>query len=358
MTPDMPATPDKPRSVFQSIPPEVPAGALVGVVLAWAYWPTFVTLFEKWQTDPQYSHGYLVPLFSLYLLWRRPNPCTTAANRPSWWGMPIVVVGLALAFAGTYAYFDWFNAVSLLPVLAGLCVLMGGWQVLRWAWPAIAFLIFMIPLPYVLETALAQPLRRIATVAGTYVLQTLGFAAHYTGNIIHLQGAPAIGVEDACCGLSMLLIFFALCTAVILLVRRPPWEKAVIFLSAVPIALLSNVVRVVLTAILYKTADRRLVDDFFHDWAGLLMMPVALVFLFLELRLLSWLVVRVPVEGVPILTAELPLPDPSKPLRRRRPKKPAGNGGLPEKSTAVRRFSGEPAKPQAAGGNIPPRGEP
>jgi exosortase len=315
------ATLDKPGRASRFLRAGLLAGAALGLALLWAYWPTLLTLLEAWQTEPEYSHGYLVPLFSLYLLWRRPRP---RATRPSWWGLPLLGGGLGLALAGTYAYVDWFNAVSLLPALAGLCVLVGGWAALRWAWPAIAFLLFMIPLPYALKMALAQPLRQVATAAGTYVLQTLGFAAHATGNVIHLQGAPPIGVEDACSGLSMLLIFFALCTAVVIVVRRPWPDKAVIFLSAIPIALLSNLVRVVLTAVLYKTMDRGLVDGFLHDWAGLLMMPVALALLLLELALLSWILVRVPVP-----TAVPPAPEPAEPgtpapPRRRRAKKQQG----------------------------------
>lgn len=308
---------------------EALAGGVVAVALGWAYWPTWMTLLEKWESDPQYSHGYLVPVFALYLLWRRRTASTFGAWHSSWWGIPILVGGLALGLAGTYFYVDWFCAFSFLVVLAGLCVLAGGWPAMTWAWPGIAFLIFMIPLPFTVEVALIHPLRRIATLASTYVLQTMGFAAHARGNVIHLPGAPPIGVAEACSGLSMLLIFFALCTAVLILVRRPPLEKAIIFLSAVPIALLSNVVRIVVTAILYKTTDRETADRFFHDLAGLFMMPVGLAFLLLELWLLSWVLVRVPLPELPHArpTAAPPAPDPSRPARRRRAKKlPTASG--------------------------------
>src|SRR5207253_599308 len=96
---------------------------------------------------------------------------------------------------------------------------VGGWRALHWARPSLAFLLFMIPLPYRVEVALAQPLQRVATVSSTYVLQTLGFMSFSEGNVIRL-GETRIGVVEACSGLSMLLIFFALATAVCLVVKR------------------------------------------------------------------------------------------------------------------------------------------
>ena len=130
----------------------------------------------------------------------------------------------------------------------------------------------------------------VATVAGTWLLQTLGFSAFAEGNVIRL-GEVRIGVVEACSGLSMLLVFFALATAAILVTRRPLLDRILIVASAIPIAIGSNVVRITVTAILYKTAGSRIADLVFHDLAGWLMMPLALGFLWAELRLLSWVLV-------------------------------------------------------------------
>jgi exosortase len=188
------------------------------------------------------NHQWAVRLFSLYLLWSRRSQMPSNAPRASWWGLPLLGLGLLMSFAGTVFYFDWFNAASLLLVLAGLAVLVGGWPALRWSWPAIAFLLFMVPLPYTLEVALAHPLQRLATWVSCYALQTLGFAAYAEANVIRL-GEVRIGVVEAFSGLSMVLIFFALSTAVALLIQRSRLEKILIFVSAVPIALLSNTAR-------------------------------------------------------------------------------------------------------------------
>src|SRR5262249_34873844 len=114
---------------------------LLGVCL-WAYWPTFAAMAHKWISDPQYSHGYLVPAFSLFLLWQRRACRSEVVWRPDWRGLPLLAAGVLLRLAGVYLYFDWLDAASLLPCLAGIAVLLGGWLALRWTWPAIAFLVF------------------------------------------------------------------------------------------------------------------------------------------------------------------------------------------------------------------------
>jgi exosortase len=275
----------------RSVPPRRLAllAGLAGAFL-WAYWPTLTEIVAKWAHDPQYSHGYLVPAFSLYLLWWRREKLGAGGAGPSWWGAALLAVGFALRLAGTYWYFAWLEAVSLLPLLAGTALLLGGWPALRWSWPAIGFLVFMIPLPFRLETGLAQPLQGIATRTATYTLQTLGFPALSEGNVI-LVNEARIGVVEACSGLGMLLLFFALATGLAIRARRPWLDRLVIVASAAPVAVAANVVRITVTAFLHVTAGSRVADLVFHDLAGWLMMPLALGMLWLELKVLSRLLV-------------------------------------------------------------------
>src|SRR2546430_5825643 len=256
---------------------------VVAVAGAWCYWPTLRTMAERWSSDPQYSHGFLVPLFAAVVLWARRGHFEYARVQPSWWGFAFLVPALVLRLVGASMDFEAADAVSLLPTLAGLVVLVGGWDLLRWSWPAIAFLGFMIPLPFQLDMALAQPLRRIATVASTYLLQTLGFPAITEGNII-LIDELRLGVIDACSGLGMLMTFFALATAMALVVKAPRLDRWIIVASAVPIAILANIIRITLTAVAYH-----LVGEYpiFHDALGWLMMPLAVAVMWLELRFVA-----------------------------------------------------------------------
>jgi exosortase len=269
--------------------------------LIWAYWGDLSEVAERWATDPQYSHGYLVVAFALALLWLRRERLAGVVARPTWWGLPLLAAGTLLHLAGGYLYFDWIAGVSLIPALAGLCLTLGGWGVLRWAWPAIAFLVFMLPLPFRIEVGLAYPLQRLATLSSTYLLQTLGFTAVAEGNVILMDDDVRIGVVEACSGLGMLVTFFALATAVAMVLKRRLADKVFIVLSALPIAVLANLIRITVTGVLHATAGSKIADLVFHDLAGWLMMPLALGMLWVELWVLSRLLVEPPAESLGVL---------------------------------------------------------
>ena len=155
----------------------------------------------------------------------------------------------------------------------------------------IALVLFMIPLPYQVESGLIRPLQRLATVASAYALQTFGLPAVAEGNVILLNQVE-IGVVEACSGLSMMYTFFALAAGMALLVRRPWLDKLVVVLAAVPISLIANMGRITLTGVLHETTSSRVANAFYHDLAGWLMMPFALVML----QLVLWLFDRLLVE--------------------------------------------------------------
>lgn len=281
---------------------QVVLAALLGVGLIWFYWATLCEMVKRWSTDPRYAHGYLVPMFAVVLLWLRRDRLAALATRSNWGGVVLIGGAVALRMAGAYAYFSWLETVSLLPAVAGLCVLIWGWPSLRWSWPAITFLIFMVPLPYRLEGALAHPLQRVATEVSTYALQTMGFPALAEGNVIHLNDVE-LGVVEACSGLSMLFTFFAMASGVVMVIRRPWLDKVLIVASAVPIALLVNMIRITVTGVLHEMVGSRLANLVFHDLAGWLMMPMAMGLLWLELELLA----RLFLEPAPALAPLSPL---------------------------------------------------
>jgi exosortase len=262
-----------------------------GASLVWSYWTTLADLAERWATDPQYSHGYLVPVFALAVLWLRRDRLAKGRPGPAWWGLLILSAGIAARLVGAWFHYIWLEEVSLLPCLAGAVVVAGGTAAWRWSWPAIAFLIYMIPLPFRVATAMAGPLQRFATLASTLALQTLGLPALAEGNVILLNEIE-IGVVEACSGLRMLVIFFALATAVALVSRRPLWEKIVMVASAVPIALLANLIRITATGVLHEKVNSEVANAVFHDLAGWLMMPLALGMLWAEFKLYSILLVQ------------------------------------------------------------------
>jgi exosortase len=269
------------------------AAGTLALALVWSYGSTLEAMAERWWSDPQYSHGFLVPLFAAAVLWSRREGWTKVRWQPSWWGLPVLALALALRLIAAGSDIAALDAFSLLPALAGVVLLAGGWTLLRWSWPALAFLGFMLPLPFTIEAALAQPLRRVATVVSTYVLQTIGCPAFADGNIILIED-NRLGVAEACSGLGMLLTFFALSTAFALVVRRPLVDRLVLVVSAVPVAVAANVARISATGMAYYAWGQHsaTAHAIMHDLAGWLMMPLALGLLWLELRLVDRLFVQ------------------------------------------------------------------
>lgn len=277
----------------------------VAAVVVWSYWSTLSDIGERWANDPQYSHGFLVPLFACYLLWRKRGQLRSAEFCSRWWGVGIVAVGVSMRLVGHFFYQPWLDSGSLLVVLSGIAAAAGGRKMLIWAVPSVLFLAFMLPLPYRFQSMLGGTLQRIATTASVYALQTIGVPAVSEGNII-LLSESRLGIFEACNGLSMLVTFFALATAVAILATQNWMERVLVLLCAVPIAVAANVIRITVTGFLYESNHNDLARVVFHDVAGWLMMPLGLGMLLLELHILGRLVVPVggenrdrPSESVP-----------------------------------------------------------
>lgn len=291
---------DQNRSARSLPPPRpadrawIPAAAAVAVCLVFAYAPNLLYLITIWNNEPNYSHGFLVAPIALVILWRRltDSPLDWSAVRaPSWsWALlAALLLGRALIYERGM---QWLESASILPVAACLVLAVGGWPLLARAWPAVAFLVFMLPLPPSINTMVSLPLQRVATMGSCFALQFTGLWVVPEGNVITLNtpgGPQQLEVAMACNGLSMLMTLAATVTATVILVPMPPWKRIVVLLSALPIALLSNIVRIVATGWCYYYMDGPRAREVAHDWSGYLMMPLALVLVGLEIWLLSWL---------------------------------------------------------------------
>lgn len=289
------------ESRTSSTPLPRPANAFylvgAGLSLLWAYWPTAIALVQRWSSDSRYAHGFLVPLFALALYFVR-RPGREPANRGlTRWGVAAVAFGCLLRILGAMVYNDWLDAVSLLPVIAGLVLLWGGPAALQRAWPAIAFLAFMVPLPYRVEAACSVQLRHAASRASAYALRVLGLPALADGQTVELiESGSRLEVGDECSGLSMLFSLVAVSTAVALIIPRRLSDRLIIVASAVPIAWVVNVSRITSTGILHDRLGGRLSDSAIHDLAGWCAVPLAIGLLYAEVILLSRLFIAEPVR--------------------------------------------------------------
>ena len=264
--------------------------AALAALLGWAYFPMLRVFFDKWANDPQYSHGFLVPFFSAYLLWKGRGEARPGRALP-WAGGALLVVALAMRAVAGSLLFHQLDAASFLLGLAAVALAAGGWAALRRTGPAILFLGFMVPLPYELERNVGQPLKTAATVSSTFLLQTLGQPAIRDANLILIDEAK-IGVVDACSGLKMMVTFAAFSVGAALLMRRSRFEKLMILLGIIPIAVAANVLRIAATGLVAHLAmSDKSQFDFLHELFGYFMMPVGLALLGVEVWVLKRLVI-------------------------------------------------------------------
>jgi exosortase len=269
------------------------------LVLIWAYKPNFLVLIAFWQSDPNYSHGFLVVPIALYILWQQlasPEPRASDIRTPApWWGWLSLVPLLAVRSIAYEWNAYWLETATILPVIAALVWSFGSWPLLRRIWPAIAFLVFMLPLPQVVNSWLALPLQKIAASSSSFLLQLSGIWVIPVGNVINLStphGMEQLDVALACNGLRMLMTMAATVTAAIILIPLPTWKRITLLLSVVPIALVSNMVRIVATGWSYCVIKEASVKHWAHDLSGWMMPLLAMALVGLELGVLSWLVPR------------------------------------------------------------------
>ena len=275
--------------------------AVLGVLaVAASYFPEFRRLADIWESDPNYSHGFLIVPVAVLIYWRRRDLTGNGPNRPWHFAWPILLMVLA---ARAYLYETGSvgaETFTLLPALACLALTFGGWGQFRRAWPAIALLAFMLPLPARINGMLAGPLQGLATRGSTALLKMTGLWVIAEGNVIYVNKHP-LEVAEACNGLSMLMCLAATVVAAVLLVPMSPWKRVVAVLSAGPIALACNILRITATAWCYQIYGAQVGQEYAHSAAGWLMMPTALVLIGLELLVLSWLVVEEEVVVEPML---------------------------------------------------------
>jgi exosortase len=269
-------------------PTRVLGAVAVLAVLGWSYYPAMAVLCGRWWSEQDYVYGFLVPPFAAFLLWYRRELMPEEPIQGNLWGLALLALCAAMRLTAAYLQVPLVDPLSIVPCLAGIVVLTAGWDGLRWTWPAILYLVFMVPLPSTLAVMLSQPLQQIGASTSTYLLQTVGIPAVAHGNVIALRQWD-LGVEEACSGLRMLMLFLAVCAAAAMVIRRDPWERAVLVLSSAPIAVIANVIRITVTGILYETAGPELAEALFHDLAGVFMMPLAVILLWIEMIVLSLL---------------------------------------------------------------------
>jgi len=218
---------------------------LVGL-LVWAYFYPLQRWEAMWRRSPAWNHGYLIPAIAVLIAHYRLKEWPPVRILPSAWGLVPIVAGFAVRIWAMTLKFEYPGEVSFLLVVAGMVLLVLGWEMLRVLWVPIVYLGLMIPWTAKYYDALALPLQWLAAVGAENTLRLFGMAIAREGNVLRPFGSPLVGVAGACSGLHLLFTFVALGVMMAYIYRRPLWERLMIIGSSVPIAVLCNVVRVVL----------------------------------------------------------------------------------------------------------------
>lgn len=258
-------------------PALVPA-AILGALLVALYHDIALRLVRQWYDDPDFSHGFLVPLLSAYLAWDRRAEWLSLPARPHPLGIAVLGAGLALLVMGLGGAELYLQRASFIVVLAGLVLLLAGPAFLRALAFPILFLFFMVPLPAIVVNAVAFPLQLLAAKTATFCLFNLGIPVLREGNVIALAGTR-LEVAEACSGIRSLQALLALGSIFAYLSQPVGWKRWTLVLLSVPIAIAANAFRVSGTGVLAQYWGAAAAEGFYHTFSGWLIFVVALAML-------------------------------------------------------------------------------
>jgi exosortase len=251
---------------------------LVLPLLAWMYYRIVPGMVKQWYQDENYSHGFLVPIIAGYFVWQRWPDLKERLAKPDGLGLVVIVWGvfqLLVAWLGT----EYFTMrTSLIVLLAGMTLFWFGREVLKGMALPLGYLIFMVPLPYIVYDMLAFPLKLFVTRVSVAFLKIVGVVVMREGNIIMFP-STTLEVADACSGIRSLISLLAIAVAYAFLMRTSTLRRCMIIVSAIPIAVATNALRVIVTGILAQWWGARAAEGFFHEFAGMAVFALAMVML-------------------------------------------------------------------------------
>lgn len=258
---------------------------LLSASLLLLYYPVIWKLILDWEVDPNYSHGYFIPFIAAYMIWTRKERLKQLPLKGTKWGIGLVILGLLQYFVSWVGSEYFLQGTSLILVLLGSVIFLWGTGAGYILLVPILYLIFMIPLPAIIWNQIAFPLALFASKGATEAIQSLGWSILREGNILHLPNIT-LQVADACSGLRSLTTLLALSALLAYISSLSVWKKWILFLAAVPVALLGNIFRLTATAFLANRYGSRMAEGFIHEFSGFVVFILGLVMLLLIQALL------------------------------------------------------------------------
>lgn len=281
-----PSTVRQNSGLFRAVP-LWQVGLLAGLSL-WLYWSTLTHLVGQWWHDSNFSHGFFVPLFAGFVVWQQRARLAQLSPKPSWFGLAVLMVALAVLIIGQLGAELFTARFSLLILLAGIVVLFQGWNYFRAVLFPWAFLLLMIPIPSIVFNQITIPLQFIASQLSAGALEILHVPVELRGNILNLASIQ-LEVADACSGIRSLMSLLTLAIIYGYLLEKRLWVRWFLALASIPIAIVANSIRIIGTGLLATYWDPDQAEGYFHASWGILVFIVSLVLLYGLHSLISWL---------------------------------------------------------------------
>ena len=261
------------------------AVALVLGALLLVYWSVLSGLVSAWSTDDNYSHGFFIVPLALYFAWERRHKIAAAPIRPSTFGLVVMAGSLFLLIAGLLGAELFLSRISILGAIAGGVLFLYGWPTLRVLLFPLAFMLLMVPLPAIIFNKIAFPLQLLASHVGESTINAMNIPILREGNVLILANAT-LEVAEACSGIRSLVSLFTLGIVFGYFVDRRLWVRTIIALSAIPVAILANGLRVASAGIAAHNFGAAGVEGLFHEFSGWVVFVLAFLMMFALQRLL------------------------------------------------------------------------
>jgi len=257
--------------------------AAVAVLLAILYYRVAIKLVHDWYTIPDYSHGFLVPLFAAFLIWDKRKVLSATPIKQTWAGIALVVFSIVVLILGVYGVELFTARMSFVFLLTGLIWTFFGWAMVRALQFPLLVLILAIPFPAIVFNQITFPLQLLASRIASDILPLLGVPTIHEGNVIELP-VMKLEVAEACSGIRSLMSLFTLAVFYGYFLERTTKRRVILALASIPIAVAANVARIVGTGLCVQYWDPDKALGFFHEFSGWVMFVISLGFLYMAHR--------------------------------------------------------------------------
>jgi exosortase len=256
---------------------------IIGGLICYLFRIEIRQIVGRWLTDSSWSHGFLIPIFSLYFIHQKKEQIINLETRPNYLGLVLLVLTIGFYILNRFSPsgYEYFCRISIITTLAAVVLFLGGRCLIKYTWLPIGFLLFAVPLPERYYKALTIPMRQWAAAVASGLLNLVPkLDATANGVVIDIfyKGRllePALDVAEACAGMRLLMAFVALGVVMAYLHVRPAWQRIILLTSTVPIAILCNIIRVSITGFIYVLIHPKYAQGLYHDMLGMAMLPLA-----------------------------------------------------------------------------------